>query len=192
MPRLRATSAPIVPASRSRFAELGACELSIPAIFPNRRAAMQARYHSGSMAHDPLAQLRAWMDDAAATGIEEPTAAALATAGADGRSSLRFVLVRGIDEQGVRFYTNYESRKARALAANPFGALTFYWASLQRQVRLEGPVERLAPEQSDAYFASRPRGSRIGAWASRQSQELESRDELEARVAAMEARFPCA
>ena len=105
------------------------------------------------MAHDPLAQLRVWMDDAAAAGIEEPTAAALATAAADGRPSLRFVLVRGVDEQGVRFYTNYESRKARALAANPFGALTFYWASLQRQVRLEGPVERLAPEQSDAYFA---------------------------------------
>jgi pyridoxamine 5'-phosphate oxidase len=142
------------------------------------------------MAHDPLSQLRVWMDDAAAAGIEEPTAAALATAGADGRSSLRFVLVRGVDEHGVRFYTNYESRKARALAANPFAALTFYWASLQRQVRLEGPVERLAPEQSDAYFASRPRGSRIGAWASRQSQELESREELEARVAEMEARFP--
>jgi pyridoxamine 5'-phosphate oxidase len=142
------------------------------------------------MAHDPLAQLRTWIDDAAAAGIEEPTAAALATAGADGRPSLRFVLVRGIDETGARFYTNYESRKARALAANPFGALTFYWAPLQRQVRLEGPVERLAPEQSDAYFAFRPRGSRIGAWASRQSQELESREELDARVAEMEARFP--
>jgi pyridoxamine 5'-phosphate oxidase len=142
------------------------------------------------MLHDPLAQVNTWIDDAAAAGIEEPTAAALATAGTDGRPSLRFVLVRGVDEQGARFYTNYESRKARALAANPFGALTFYWAPLQRQVRVEGPVERLAPEESDAYFASRARGSRIGAWASRQSQELRSREELDASVAEMEARFP--
>jgi pyridoxamine 5'-phosphate oxidase len=142
------------------------------------------------MPHDPLAQVRTWIEDAAAAGIEEPTAAALATADADGRPSLRFVLVRGVDEEGARFYTNHESRKARALAANPFAALTFYWAPLQRQVRLEGAVERLAPEQSDAYFASRPRGSRIGAWASRQSQELRSREELDARVAEIEARFP--
>jgi len=142
------------------------------------------------MASDPLAQVRAWIDDAAGAGIQEPSAAALATAGADGRPSLRFVLVRGIDPQGARFYTNYESRKARALAANPFAALTFYWEPLQRQARLEGPVERLPAEESDAYFASRPRGSRIGAWASHQSQELGSRGELEARVAEIDARFP--
>jgi pyridoxamine 5'-phosphate oxidase len=142
------------------------------------------------MPSDPLAQFRAWLDDAAAAGIEEPAAAALATADAAGRPSLRFVLVRGIDERGARFFTNYESRKARELAANPRAALTLYWQPLQRQVRLEGLVERLGAAESDGYFASRARESRIGAWASRQSQELRSREELDARVAEIDARFP--
>jgi pyridoxamine 5'-phosphate oxidase len=141
------------------------------------------------MPPDPLAQLRAWLDDAAAAGMEEPSAAALATADAAGRPSLRFVLVRGIDERGARFFTNYDSRKARELAANPRAALTFYWQPLQRQARLEGVVERLGAEESDAYFASRARDSRIGAWASRQSRELSSREELDARVAEIEARY---
>ena len=138
---------------------------------------------------DPLPQLQAWIDEAAAAGVDEPTTAALATADEEGRPSLRFVLVRGIDDEGARFYTNYESRKAGELAANPRAALAFYWHPLHRQVRLEGPVERLAPEQSDAYFASRARESRIGAWASRQSRELASREELDAQVADAEQRF---
>jgi pyridoxamine 5'-phosphate oxidase len=138
---------------------------------------------------DPLAQLRAWIDEAAAAGVDEPTAAALATADAQGRPSLRFVLVRGIDDEGARFYTNYESRKAGELAANPRAALAFYWPALHRQVRLEGPVERLPAEESDAYFGSRARESRIGAWASRQSRELASREELDAQVAEVERRF---
>jgi pyridoxamine 5'-phosphate oxidase len=138
---------------------------------------------------DPLATVRAWIDEAAAAGVEEPTAAALATADASGAPSLRFVLLRGIDERGARFYTNYESRKAAELAGNPRAALALYWQVLHRQVRLEGPVERLAPEESDAYFASRDRESRIGAWASRQSRELASREQLDAQVAAVQARF---
>jgi pyridoxamine 5'-phosphate oxidase len=142
------------------------------------------------MPPDPLARVRAWLDDAAAAGIEEPAAAALATADGEGRPALRFVLVRGIDERGARFFTNYDSRKARQLAANPRAALTFYWQPLERQLRLEGSVERLAPEESDAYFASRARESRIGAWASRQSRELASRAELDARVDEIAARFP--
>jgi len=138
---------------------------------------------------DPLATVRAWIDEAAATGVEEPTAAALATADAAGAPSLRFVLLRGIDERGARFFTNYESRKASELEANPRAALALYWPSLHRQVRLEGPVQRLAPEESDAYFASRARESRIGAWASRQSRELDSREQLDAQVAEVEERF---
>lgn len=141
------------------------------------------------MTADPLDRFRAWLDDAAAAGIKEPTAAALATADAAGRPSLRFVLVRGVDARGVRFYTNYESRKARELAANPHAALALYWQPLERQVRLEGPVERLSAEDSDAYFSSRPRESRIGAWASRQSQELDARATLEARVEETRERF---
>jgi pyridoxamine 5'-phosphate oxidase len=138
---------------------------------------------------DPLATVRSWIVEAAASGLDEPTAAALATADSQGRPSVRFVLLRGIDEDGVRFYTNYESRKASQLAANPRAALALYWHPLHKQVRFEGPVERLTPEESDAYFASRARESRIGAWASKQSSELASREQLLARVAEIEARF---
>jgi pyridoxamine 5'-phosphate oxidase len=138
---------------------------------------------------DPIGVVNAWIAEAAAAGVEEPTAAALATADASGAPSLRFVLLRGIDEQGARFYTNYESRKAGELDVNPRAALALYWHPLHRQARLEGPVERLAPEESDAYFAARGRDSRIGAWASRQSREIASREELDAQVAEVEQRF---
>lgn len=138
---------------------------------------------------DPLAVVNAWIQEAAEAGVEEPTTAALATADASGAPSLRFVLLRGIDDRGARFYTNYESRKAGELEANPRAALALYWHPLHRQVRLEGPVERLPPEASDAYFASRARESRIGAWASRQSRELASREELDAQVAEAQERF---
>jgi pyridoxamine 5'-phosphate oxidase len=139
---------------------------------------------------DPLARLRAWYDDAVAAGVPERDAMALATADAAGRPSVRFVLLKGIDERGVRFFTNYESRKGRELAANPLASVALYWQPLQRQVRLEGPVERLRAEESDAYYASRPRGSRLGAWASHQGTVLASREELEARLREAEARFP--
>jgi pyridoxamine 5'-phosphate oxidase len=139
---------------------------------------------------DPLAQLLEWYDTARAAGVAEPEAAALATAAPDGRPSVRIVLLRGIDARGVAFYTNYESRKGRELDANPWGAIAVHWPSVERQVRMEGPVQRVDAEESDAYYAGRPRGSRIGAWASRQGSVLPDRETLEAEVAALEARFP--
>src|SRR3954465_7846569 len=108
---------------------------------------------------DPLLRARDWIAAATSAGVPEPAAAALPPASPEGRPSVRFVLVRGIDERGARFYTNYGSRKGRELDANPFAALALWWPALQRQLRLEGPVERQGPEESDAYFAARGRGS---------------------------------
>jgi len=139
---------------------------------------------------DPLAQLRDWYEHAVAAGLPEPEAMALATATPEGAPSVRFVLLKGVDARGVEFYTNYESRKGRELAANPRAALAILWRPQQRQVRLEGTVERLTAEESDAYFATRARLSRIGAWASEQSTEIPDRQFLEARVAEFEARYP--
>lgn len=118
-----------------------------------------------------------------------PEAMTLATATADGTPSARMVLLKGFGPDGFCFYGNYESRKGIELAENPRAALVFHWSPLQRQVRIEGNVERLTPEESDRYFRSRPRGSRIGAWASLQSRPLASRDELQRRVKMIEARF---
>jgi pyridoxamine 5'-phosphate oxidase len=115
---------------------------------------------------------------------------ALATSTPDGLPSVRFVLLKGIDERGVEFYTNYESRKGRELAANPHAALAVLWKPLQRQVRLEGPVEVLTESESDAYFASRSRGSQLGAWASRQSEAIPDREWLENRLAEVDASYP--
>ncbi|MCK8784623.1 pyridoxamine 5'-phosphate oxidase [Roseomonas sp. NAR14] len=139
---------------------------------------------------DPLALFEAWMAEAAAGEPNDPNAMCLATVDAEGRPSARMVLLKGLDARGFVFYTNLESRKGEELAANPNAALCFHWKSLRRQVRIEGPVEAVTPDEADAYYASRPRGSRIGAWASRQSRPLTSRAELEAAVAEMEARFP--
>jgi len=138
---------------------------------------------------DPLVQLRRWFEAAVASGMPEADAMALATADPEGRPSVRIVLLKGIDERGIRFFTNYESRKGRELAANPRAAVAIHWAPLGRQVRLEGPVERLPAEVSDAYYASRPLRSRLGAWASRQGAVLPSRAVLEARVREAEARW---
>jgi pyridoxamine 5'-phosphate oxidase len=115
--------------------------------------------------------------------------AALATADADGRPSLRIVLVRQVDERGFVFHTNFNSRKGRELVTNPHAALCFYWPTLDEQIRAEGSVERLGGEESDAYFVTRPRGSQLGAWASDQSARLESRETLEARYRDIEKRF---
>ena len=139
---------------------------------------------------DPLAQLRDWYEHAVASGLPEPEAMALATTTPDDAPSVRFVLLKGIDQRGVEFYTNYESRKKRELAANPRATLAILWRPLQRQVRVEGTVERLSGEESDAYFAGRARLSRIGAWASRQSTEIPDRAFLEDRVAELESRYP--
>jgi pyridoxamine 5'-phosphate oxidase len=138
---------------------------------------------------DPLAQLQQWLAAARAAGVPEPEAAALATASPDGRPSVRIVLLRGIDEEGVAFYTNYDSRKGRELGANPRAAIAVHWPAQQRQVRMEGPVERLDDAASDAYFNGRPRGSRIGAWASRQGTVLADRHELELCFDQLEAQW---
>jgi pyridoxamine 5'-phosphate oxidase len=139
---------------------------------------------------DPLGLFREWYERAVATGVVEPEAMALATATPDGVPSVRFVLLKGIDERGVSFYTNYESRKGRELTANPRAALAVLWKPLDRQVRVEGTVERLSAEESDAYFASRGRGSRLGAWASRQSAEIPDRDTLDSALSDADARYP--
>jgi pyridoxamine 5'-phosphate oxidase len=132
---------------------------------------------------DPIQQFHAWFDQALAAGLAEPNAMTVATATPDGRPSARMLLIKGVDERGFVFYTNYESRKGQELAGNPFAALVFYWAELERQVRIEGAVERVSPADSDAYFHSRPLGSQLGASASHQSQVLASRAELEQRIA---------
>jgi pyridoxamine 5'-phosphate oxidase len=139
---------------------------------------------------DPIRHFQEWYERAVATGVVEPEAMALATATPDGAPSVRFVLLKGIDERGVSFYSNYESRKGRELAANPRAALAVLWKTLDRQVRLEGPVERLTSEESDAYFASRGRGSRLGAWASNQSTEIPGRETLDSALADAGARYP--
>jgi pyridoxamine 5'-phosphate oxidase len=138
---------------------------------------------------NPIKRVQEWYDEAVAAGVVEPEAMALATAGRDGRPSVRIVLLKGIDERGIRFFTNYESRKGRELAANPRAAVAIHWQPLGRQIRMEGPVERLAPGESDAYFESRPPGSRIGALASRQGTVLDDREALEARAAELTARY---
>ena len=132
---------------------------------------------------DPARQFAAWFEDVAAAGAEQPEAAALATATADGRPSVRIVLVKQADESGFVFYSNYESRKGRELAANPRAALSFHWVGFGRQVRIEGPVERTTREESVAYARSRPRASQLSALASPQSRPIERREQLEQRVA---------
>jgi len=138
---------------------------------------------------DPLRQFQHWFDQALNAGLIEPNAMTLATATPDGKPSARMVLLKGVNAGGFVFFTNYESRKGLELTANPWAALVFYWPELERQVRIEGRVERVAPEESDAYFVSRPNGNRIGAWASRQSAVISSRAELEQRVAELEAHY---
>lgn len=138
---------------------------------------------------DPFVQFREWFKNAAAADLPEPNAMTLATATADGKPSARIVLLKGYDGRGFEFYTNYEGRKARDLESNPACALLFYWGELERQVRIEGRASRLSSEESDAYFASRPRGSRLGAWASEQSRPVTDRTVLEERVRELEAEY---
>jgi pyridoxamine 5'-phosphate oxidase len=134
---------------------------------------------------DPMKQFGVWMVEAIHAQVPEPTAMTLATVDARGHPSGRIVLLKGVDPLGFVFYTNYESRKGRDLAGNPAAALTFLWKELERQVRVEGAVEKVSAEESTAYFDTRPLGSRIGAWASPQSEPIENRDWLEARWARM-------
>lgn len=138
---------------------------------------------------DPFALFTAWFKEAEEKETNDPNAMAVATVGADGMPSLRMVLLKGVDAGGFVFYTNLESRKGTQLRASPKAALLFHWKSLRRQVRIEGPVSPVSEEEADAYFASRPRQSQIGAWASDQSRPLAGRFELEKRVARFAARY---
>lgn len=138
---------------------------------------------------DPIDLFRRWQEDAAESGLLLPESVALATASADGAPSVRMVLLKGVDERGFRFFTNYESRKAVELEENPRAAMCFYWSVLERQVRVEGAVTRVSSEESEAYFRTRPHGSRIGAWASNQSRPIESREHLETREREVRERF---
>ena len=142
-----------------------------------------------SSAADPFARFEEWMAEAAKSEPNDPNAVCLATSTPDGRPSARMVLLKGIDPRGFVFYTNLESRKGGELAANPEAALCFHWKTLQRSVRVEGQVEPVSAEEADAYYASRARGSRIGAWASRQSRLLEGRFALERAVAEFTLKF---
>jgi pyridoxamine 5'-phosphate oxidase len=141
-----------------------------------------------SSAEDPLRQFQVWLEQAIKAELPEPNAMTLATVGADGRPSTRVVLIKGVDERGLVWYTNHESRKGRELAHNPHAALQFHWVELERVVRIEGRVELASAEESDRYYASRPLDSRIGAWASPQSQPIASRAVLVANAAKAAAR----
>ncbi|GIH75952.1 pyridoxamine 5'-phosphate oxidase [Planobispora longispora] len=142
------------------------------------------------LASDPISQFAAWFAEAVDAGLPEPNAMIVATCSAGGRPTARTVLLKGYDADGFVFYTNYESRKGRDLAENPRASLLFPWHSIRRQVRVEGSVVRIPREESAAYFRSRPYGSRIGAWASRQSAVVGSREELDERYARLAARWP--
>lgn len=138
---------------------------------------------------DPIAEFKAWLAEAEASEPLNPNAMALATADSDGRPSVRMVLLKGVDERGFVFFTNLESRKGAELKTNAEASLCFYWKTLAKQVRIDGSVKPVSGPEADAYFESRPRSARIGAWASQQSRPLESRFELEKRVAQFTARF---
>lgn len=139
---------------------------------------------------DPIEQFRYWLTEALDAQVLEPNAMTLATADAAGRPSARVVLLKGVDEQGFRFFTNYESRKAQELQSNPYAALAFAWLELERQVRIEGRVARVSREESEVYFQSRPHASQLGAWVSRQSEPIDGREVLEERFEALRAQYP--
>ena len=138
---------------------------------------------------DPVAQFGAWLQAAIDADVPEPTAMTLATVGENGQPSARVVLLKGVDAQGFRFYSSYESRKGTDLEQNPKAALVFYWHALERQVRVEGSVQKLTREESERYFKSRPHGSQLGAWASQQSRAIEGREGLEARLKELESLY---
>lgn len=154
-----------------------------------RKEYMQRGLDEAEMDPDPIRQFQAWMAAAVAAAHPEPNAMAVATATPDGAPSARMTLLKGLDERGFVFYTNYESRKGAELAANPRAALLFFWVLLERQVRVEGRVERVSADESDAYFHSRPLGSQLGAWASAQSQVIASRETLEQSYSEFEQSF---
>jgi pyridoxamine 5'-phosphate oxidase len=138
---------------------------------------------------DPIQQFKRWLQQALEV-VPEPNAMVLATVGHSGRPSTRVVLLKGVDERGFTFFTNYNSRKAREMSENPRAAITFYWGPLERQVCICGDITKISQQEAEAYFRSRPRGNRLGAWASKQSQVIASRAELENRMKQLEATYP--
>ena len=138
---------------------------------------------------DPFKQFHLWMEQAITSGIHEPNAMTFATCNPDGRPSARIVLLKGCDNRGFTFFSNYDSRKGREMATNPFAAIVLFWGELERQVRIEGRVERVSEKESDEYHASRPRGSQFGAWTSSQSEVIEGREVLEASLQEFVQRF---
>ncbi|MFM8634941.1 MAG: pyridoxamine 5'-phosphate oxidase [Planctomycetia bacterium] len=156
----------------------------------DRKEYLHGSLDEASVDRDPIGQFAAWYDAARAAGVAEPEAMTLSTATRDGQPSARIVLLRSFDARGFCFFTNYDSRKGRELDANPRAALTFHWTELERQIRIEGRVEKTSAAESDAYFQSRPRGSRIGAWSSPQSEVLPDRQALEDLFARFHAEHP--
>ena len=154
-----------------------------------RKSYERAELDETSSAGDPLQQFERWLAEAIDSQVPEPNAMTLATVGGDLRPSTRIVLIKGYDARGIVWFTNYQSRKGRELAIHPFAALQFHWVELERVVRIEGPVEKVSDAESDAYFDSRPLDSRIGAWASPQSEVIESRATLLANAARYDARY---
>lgn len=178
-------------AGRSRVAAMDQHPSPRP---PDPLAALRREYADRGLfedaaAHDPFTQFRGWLEEALASGMHEPNAMVVSTVSADGRPSSRMVLLKGFDERGWVFFTNRGSRKGVQLAANPACALLFTWHPVERQVRVEGEAWELPPEEVAAYFASRPRGAQLGAWASAQSEPVGSRAELEAAYERIRARF---
>jgi len=160
-----------------------------PPIADLRREYARARLDERDVSRDPIAQFAAWFADALAAEVEEPNAMVLATAAADGAPSARVVLLKGFDERGFVFFTDYRSRKAGELEANPRAALVLHWPELERQVRITGGAARTSAEESAAYYHSRPAGSRLGAWVSHQSRPIPSRQALEDGLREIERRF---
>ncbi len=157
---------------------------------PRRRAEPHdASLDQSDLDPDPIRQFERWYQPVLASDLAEPSAMSLATATREGRPSARTVLLKGFDQAGFVFFTNYESRKAQELSDNPRAALLFNWIHLRRQVSVAGPVTRVSAQESDAYFKTRPRGSQLGAWASKQSEVIESREVLEQRLAELEKKY---
>ena len=154
-----------------------------------RREYSQAALTEASAGVDPLVLFETWFSQALAAEVPEPNAMSVATATPEGVPSVRVLLLKGFDRRGFTFFTNYHSRKGRELAANPLAAVLFWWKEIERQVRIEGRVERMSGEESDAYFASRPLGSRIGAWVSPQSEVIPDRDHLDGRYVEAAAKY---
>ncbi len=149
----------------------------------------KARLGESSVDPDPIKQFSLWFDEALRSSVVEPNGMVLSTTSNTGRPAGRVVLLKGFDESGFSFYTNYESRKGREIASCPMASLTFWWIPLERQIRIEGRIESVSPEESDRYFGVRPRGSQLGAWASKQSAVIDSRDVLESTLANVTRQF---